>query len=489
MQRLLELPKQFRLDSGIAPARLPVDVNFWADGENVVFRETEVRSAKGDSRLFATDNPVILLQQAYVTAPFDIERDSRRVYYAENDGSLTAKTELQFPGVYATRTIRSGGSPIISMETFGNFLAATDGRGEVLLFKNTATNVDLVPLMGVSRVKIFKRFGPHLISFGLDDAPERMLWCSADNLEDWDIASPTNSAGDLFLRDLDSSIIAVQKLGLDLAVYGQDSMGVVQYRGAPFYFTFQPRLTGIGAIGINSVVSVSGWNMGVSRSSVWRTNGTDFVFIDQPDMRAFLQSEVNWNRPDDVVGFHDEEESQVKWSYYNNSGELKSVGYNYQTGAWTRYSYGFRAGIERSVFNYPVLGTGISSNENDTGNEGDPPPEIDFAIPRGVYLSGTEDSSNEPAWVQTKPLQLGNEETYARVSKIQVGIKGDSTVSLGAQDTVEEGDLPEFYTTFAAERISTPVEREAQYFVLKFEGTDFRISAIKISGHLGGFIT
>ena len=60
-----------------------------------------------------------------------------------------------------------------------------------------------VPNISYTKVKIFKRQGPHMLAFNYTDAngdnPTKFSWCSADGLDDW-VASATNTAGSQLLQ-------------------------------------------------------------------------------------------------------------------------------------------------------------------------------------------------------------------------------------------------------------------------------------------------
>ena len=92
------------------------------------------------------------------------------------------------------------------------------------------------------------------------DNPTKSSWCSADGLDDW-VASATNTAGSLLIREATGEIMCVTQLGNNLAVYTQNQMFIVSYVGLPNIIGYKPALdSGVGAVSPSSVVSVGRMN-------------------------------------------------------------------------------------------------------------------------------------------------------------------------------------------------------------------------------------
>lgn len=457
-----------RLDVGISPGMDPEMATLWFDGLDVVFRDGEVRAVRGDGLMFSVTYPVRLLAQAYVTSAYDAKVKARRIYYVLENGGLFSRTETKVADLYTHKVIADlNDSPVVSMATFGNWLAYTNNDGVFALWKNAGAPVDLTAAVG-SNVSIVRQLGPHLIAFGIDDAPDSSRFCSADDPEDWDINDPANSAGELTLRDLGSAIVAVEELGQDLAVYAKDCMGVYRYLGAPFYFGFKRQLVTIGAVGRNAVVSTKALNYGFSRSSVWVTDGTSARYIDLPQVRDFIQQDVDWTKAEQIVGYHDEEAKMVKWSYVNKDNAPRWIGYGYDNGAWARGTKAWGGAVPKDVFDTPIIG--------------------DWT---GLRRVATEPLADVDSVLISKVASFDDVEVYKRVSELRVG----RVLAEGGSLYVEfhAGDTPDLLTAYAAERLTTtrvvtPIEREAPYFQFVFTGRGFRITGLKVRGWHGGSV-
>ena len=87
-----------------------------------------------------------------------------------------------------------------------------------------------VPSIPYTKVKIFKRQGPHLLAFNYStsagDNKTSFSWCSADNIDDWH-SSASNTAGNLQIREATGEIMCVTQLGNSLAVYTENQMFLV----------------------------------------------------------------------------------------------------------------------------------------------------------------------------------------------------------------------------------------------------------------------
>lgn len=427
----------------------PADSLFWFDAENVVFREGGPQSMRGDEKIIDVD--ATALEQAFVDG-------RRRIYMAEGaEVKMFEEAAVSNPTTLVSKTASFGDW---SLATFGSWLVGTNGIDKPFLWKN-GTVVDL-PIPG-NTCKALLQFGPYIVALGIDDEPRRIAWSDEDDPENWSLTDTEASSGDLNLRDLDSEIMGFAAQGNQIGIYSRDSFGLLTAIGQPFIFGFDKRLDGIGSVSLDAVVAVGQRNFGLSRQGVWTSDGVQIDYIDDPEIQGFIQDNVNWDLAHKVKAFHNELERQVIWSFPSGNSVTndKAVGFKYTTGAWTKYSFGFRAAMPRAVFQYP-----ITSRD------------------RSVWFTGKKEESDHQAWAETAPLDMGEVDRIKRIQAVRLGFRGSGTVKFQAREKPD--DTPEVYHSQATESYIPLVDRETPFFSMRFEGTNWKLSSIIAKGELAG---
>ena len=99
----------------------------------------------------------------------------------------------------------------------------------------------------------------------------------------------------------------------------------------------------IGAVSKNAVVPVGRRNYGWSQQGFFVTDGVDFKYIDDPQVRKFIKDNVSTAHIGKVNGYHDEQNNQIRWYYPDNDGTDVIAGkvdrgiiYNYQSDTWSQ---------------------------------------------------------------------------------------------------------------------------------------------------------
>jgi hypothetical protein len=233
MRKLVDLNDGQMLERGIFPSLAENQTELWKTSSNVEFLSRKVKKAVGFT-LNNNSGTIYAIAQAFVD-------DQQRAYFA-------TASSLWYNQIGVTFNIGNGYdiSGFWSLETWGNFLLATNEVDPPQVWKNTGMAEDLAGFTGVRadrRYRLFKKFKNHMLAF----FGQQFDFSSESNIELW-VPDVDNSAGGLFIRDLDSDVIAACPLGADMAVYAGDSMSIIRYVGAPLYFGIEPAIDGIGAV-------------------------------------------------------------------------------------------------------------------------------------------------------------------------------------------------------------------------------------------------
>ena len=426
------------LRSGAWPENFSTRVPFFKTVSNVEFTEQGVKKLQGWEELSdvdTSDEPIRGLLQV-------LDGTTRMVYAGnlselyEIDEGTSASVGSGYSGTEDSTVNTSvwdtgsstwdGGGSIWdssvgdptqwSMVNFGIWVLATNGIDTPQIFKGTS----FVNLTGLPSTRpattweIFAKRGPYVLAFNSDVDSRDFYWCETDDPETWE-PTASNAAGDLLIRELKTGIKAAVPIGDRIAVYGTDQMFLVNFLGAPNFFGYQPALDGIGAVSKHAVIPVGRRNFGWSQQGFFVTDGVSFQYIDDPQVRRFIQGDASLAHIGKVNGYHDEQNNQVRWYYASSTGKVdKGIIYNYNSDTWSILNIGRSASDERRLYDNAISGHENSGVQATDGT---------------VYLENkTEDNAGTAltAFARTKALDLGDSERIKELDSIRIGTAGSS---------------------------------------------------------------
>lgn len=440
---------QSLLQSGIAFGSEPIDAPLWADGMNVEFQDGEVQQAKGYEIARPLAEKVLSFAQSHVG-------DENRAYFGTN------KAVKYYNG---TKVISIGSGYAAQnweLVPFGSWLLASDGVNPLLLWKNVD---QLAEVTGATFdwTKILTKWGPYVIAMNTSNGGNWIEWCTDDDPETWEVLS-TNSAGNFTCRDLDTDIVSCGKLGQTISIYTANKQQLMSYVGGDFVFSVVPGLEGIGAVSREAVLSVGGFDFGLSHDGLWTSDGTGFTYLDTMDMSKWLAKHVNFDAANTIKSGKFKNKILFALPIDGATTPNVTLSYNYVTKAFGMYDFVPSAFGEKSVFGYPLLGIGNALCFGEKGN-----------------LKG---ESPLNSFIQTKPLDCGDNNLFKRAQQVLLTLQGSATLSVGVQETL---DSPiEWFHEADAATINNFLDREGLYLSLKIsgkeDGTDWAFSGFKIRG-------
>ena len=403
--------------------------------------------------------------------------------YAVNDTitNMTASVGSNTVDLKVTEVGGSGEVLAVEVTDFGaadytNSTALSGGTLSPAGGDGNLTCTVTVPNISYTKVKIFKRQGPHMLAFNYTDAngdnPTKFSWCSADGLDDW-VASATNTAGSLLIREATGEIMCVTQLGNNLAVYTQNQMFIVSYVGLPNIFGYKPALdSGVGAVSPSSVVSVGRMNYGLSRDGFFVTDGASTKMIGRESgMNQFFRDNAAFIELGQVVAFDNAKENEVVWGIPLGQNKIsKEIYYNYKNNAWGMRDSTISAYHERGIFN-DALSASSAGAFNFEGN----------------VASFTDDVT-----ATTKAHDFQNADRIKEVTQLRVGKEGTGSpiITLSVSDTIN--GTPTLVNTFIVDDTfkNFPVRAAGRYITLGVRsiGTndDYPITDMVIQGRFEG---
>jgi hypothetical protein len=494
---LIKFPNQKAGITGLYPSlHDSICPSAWKDGRNVIFRDQGVsrmegwRSAitgtsatsweirgMGDLRRESTVPARVLFYGAVATSSVHI------FTWSPGDINGTRSFKIGFSG-NVHQASNSAASYWSFAESNEQMIAGIERILPKIWANDTAGWQSLEVSSQFVGAKVLLPKGPFTLAMntnsqGVPDSSRAgkvtVHWSSRDNPNIWRPRS-TNSAGNIQLKELDSQIITAAYLGDRVAVYGKDTMMILSFLGAPYYFGAQPALDGIGSLARYGVVSIGRYNFGVSRKGFWRTDGVEFDWIDTPAVREFYFREANRQQDSKTVGFHNHKAQQVIWYFPSGSSLVcdMGLGYDYVRNVWTVYGYGRSSAIPERVFSRPIVGTSTGGIQ---------------------YLNQGSDDLSAPinAYVETPKLDFGDPSLVKSVQEVRLAVSdksGTLNLHVRAMNSLEDSVNYTGPYQVTAGFNAIKVMETGRFFQLKISSSStsntWTVSSVEIRGRVSG---
>ncbi|KKN65232.1 hypothetical protein LCGC14_0484080 [marine sediment metagenome] len=303
-------------------------------------------------------------------------------------GLLTASDAIYFDEMEFSARYKGTDLDRWSIVQFGQSVLASNGIDEVQYLADITTGLFINlstaggDLATSFRAKILQKLGPFIIAFNTDNDNTEARWCTEDNVLVWTpIAS--NSARDINLRDMNSSIKCVIEFGNSLLVVGETRAHIFQFLGAPFFFGAQKLIDGIGAVSKNAVAESGKMIFGFSAHGIYVTDGMTKNYIDEPAIHSFIYEKDNKydiTRAELVCVWEDTNDDEWYFSYPTVDGSGFTVSFNQKLKVWSMHDYWrtaaspgelWKASVflseDGDVFIQDITGSGSTADINPVG--------------------------------------------------------------------------------------------------------------------------
>lgn len=412
--KLIDINDPNLIESGIVPSLHPLNVPLWADGRNVIFQDGSVQSAQGNIEIFnsvATTN-IMGVQDALVSNTPNLLYGTIDSLY-RYDGDAETLEGTGYSGSSGNNAFQDNafqadafqlgitpGTSLWSMENWGSWVLASNGYDNIQIDKMAGGGA--VNLAGTppNSAKILVRLSVYMLAVNTDLGGAYIEWCDTDNVEDW----VTGAAGYLYIRELDSELIAAERLGDVVLAYSYNSVAMIRYIGPDFYFGAKRVLTGIGAVGKFSVVEYKNKHYGFGKDGIWVTDGNSFEYVSPPAMREWLKANVNYGSADKIAGYVNTDKNLIEWGVpiAGASENNLTIIYNVKTNKWSFRSYGILCGLSKGIFEYPVIAVANNILYQDFG-----------MLDRGAMVD---------CYVRSKPLDGGDPLTWKSIEMLKARV-------------------------------------------------------------------
>jgi len=360
------------IPTGLQPDRGEDRIDFWEDGENIIFQDGALQPAPGQYLLLPKPqaSPVVGLLDSRSS-------DGKRNIFVGTLDSIhhwaefAAVVDRTVAGDYSGVEEATATAPatLWSMVSWGDRVFATNYVDEIQtwVLGGAATFLGMSngawsDLPANYRASILGKIGPFLFAFrtaaGATINDFTIDWCDFDDPAVWTPAV-TNAAGSLEVRDLGSPIVAAVPFADGYAVYGVNECRYLAPVPAPDYFGIRPLLSGIGALSKASVVSVERLQYGMGPRGIWAHDGSQVQYIDTPDVHDYIYSNINQAQASKCVAAFDSVENLVMF-FWPSGGSIYldlGVAFNRNNATWTKLSFARTASSPGYAFEGALTGS------------------------------------------------------------------------------------------------------------------------------------
>lgn len=274
-----KLTRLDKLNVGLQPDLPDRQKAFWHDGENILFKDKAIMPVPSQIPINSFGHKFSAICSTGTHVFLGLERDVI-VWDVENQSSTTLTSGA---------VTGSGGWHFVA---WGSWVIGTQS-GKV--YKITTGAITLI-----SDAPTGIKFLLKVKSFVLAVSKDTVYWCSDDDVETW-TPSETNLAGELFIRDCNSEILAGAALESYALLATKDELIRVNYISRPYVFGYQRLYTGAGAFTDKCLAVLNSSVFGMGTSGAWVSDGESVQFIDRDAISTTVLDEMNLNRTADCL--------------------------------------------------------------------------------------------------------------------------------------------------------------------------------------------
>jgi len=292
------------------------------------------------------------------------------------------------------------------------FVAADDGTLMVQVTANVATNEifrfyytiyseDEALLLGAAPknnsgvVVTEERF---IFALGAGGNPRKVQWCAREDNTDWTPLA-TNEAGDIELQTNGQIMQGIRTRGQTLIITDTDAH-TARYLGPPYVYGFERVGTSCGAISRKSASDVDIGVFWMGQRGFFRFDGNAVSEI-PCDVHDYVFNDFNYDQKSKVWSFANGQYGEIWWFYPSaESTEIdRYVALDYKENHWLIGSLSRTAGVDRGVFQYPLMaGHDADSDIYDH--------EVGYNF------------DSETTFAETGPISIGTGDQIAKVTKL-----------------------------------------------------------------------
>lgn len=274
-----KLTRLEKFNVGLQPDLPDRQKAFWRDGENILFRDNAIMPIPGQIPLNSFGMKFTAICSTGTHVFLGLEKDV-----------ICWNANTQTSEILTSEVITlNGGWHFVA---WGSWVIGVQNGHLYKITTSAITAIDDAP----TGIKFLLKVKNFILAVSADT----VYWCSDDDVETW-TPDESNLAGDLFIRDCSSEIIAGASLESYALLATKDELIRVNYLSRPYVFGYQKLFSGAGAYTDKCLAALNSSIFGFGPSGIWVCDGESVQFIDRNAVNTKLIEEMNLNRTVDCL--------------------------------------------------------------------------------------------------------------------------------------------------------------------------------------------
>jgi hypothetical protein len=249
----------------------------------------------------------------------------------------------------------------------------------------------------------------HCMLFSIGGQFGDLGWCSQEDLNDWNFASITNTAGEYTVDPL-SPIVAAHLSSAGILVFTPAMTHVVDYVGLPYVYRIRP----VGKVPIPmsaaSVASIPEGIIWISVEGFWLWNGTSADIIPCP-LWDSITARMDFGRTiREAALVNILNRGEIWWFWVDINLGLQTSRYvalDYRSKVWMPGYLSRTCGVTYANDRNPIMSDGYKVWKHDTG----------FVYPGALFMP----------YIESQTMSVAGGENWVTISKILPDVMGDRT--------------------------------------------------------------
>jgi hypothetical protein len=209
----------------------------------------------------------------------------------------------------------------------------------------------------------------YVMLFGMDGRVNKFGWCSQENIEDWNFALTTNTAGFYEVEPM-SRIIDAQVARYTTIFWTVAGSYVVEYKALPYIYTYAYLGSHAGPLSGQAAAVFSGTVMWPALDGFWQFDGSAISQVPCSVLDWFQQNLDDRATRARMAGWFNGAASEVWWCFptKGNSENNKLIVYNFEERWWSIGDLNRTCGYPGTLAAYPVMATTSKLYRHEKGN-------------------------------------------------------------------------------------------------------------------------
>jgi hypothetical protein len=198
----------------------------------------------------------------------------------------------------------------------------------------------------------------YLMLFGMGGRVNKFGWCSQENIEDWDFANTTNTAGFYEVEPM-SRIIDAQIARYSTIFWTVSGSYVVEYKALPYIYTYAYLGSHAGPLSGQAAAVFSGTVMWPALDGFWQFDGSAVSQVLCPVLDWFQQQLDDRATRAHMAGWFNGAASEVWWCF-PSKGHVennKLIVFNFEERWWSIGELDRTCGYPGTLAAYPIMAT------------------------------------------------------------------------------------------------------------------------------------